>query len=242
MVQALLGTSGTMRTHRLLGLSLAAVLVAGGTTPVRAASCRAVGDLARTVVGEFPEDWRPKEERAREIYKVLEEGGLRFVRATAEGTGLQMGLEFDWDLATHPVLAWKWRPRVFPTGADERQSGKNDSVLGVYAVFPHSPVTVKTVKYVWSAAAPVGAAATASRGLTRMLVLRSGTPADTGWVEEAVDVAADYRRLVGEAPRRPRGIALLTDADDTRSRAVGDYAAFRVCPAGTSPGTALRAR
>ena len=28
---------------------------------------------------------------------------------------------------------------------------------------------------------------------------------------------------------KPAGIAVLTDADDTRSRAEGDYANFRVC-------------
>ena len=31
-------------------------------------------------------------------------------------------------------------------------------------------------------------------------------------------------------PGRSRGIAVLTDSDQTRSRAVGDYGAFRVCP------------
>jgi hypothetical protein len=217
----------------LLGLTVA---LAG---PAGAAPCRGLTSFDGPV-GGFPEDWKPKEEKAREIYRILEEGGLRFVRATAEGTGVQIGLEVEWDLGGEPVLAWKWRPRVFPAGADERQPGRNDSVLGVYAVFPHSPVTVKTVKYVWSAVVPVGTTANASRGLTRMVVLRSGSPETDGWVEEAVSVAEDYRRLFGEAPKPPRGIAILTDADDTRSRAVGDYAAFRVCPPGTSARTAFR--
>jgi hypothetical protein len=231
-----------MRTRRLLALPIVAGLLAGASGPARAEPCRVIADFAKGTVGEFPDDWKPKEERARTIYKVLEEGGLRFVRATADGTGIQMGLEFDWDLKTHPVLAWKWRPRVFPVAADERQSGRNDSVLGVYAVFPHSPVSVKTVKYVWSALAPRGATPSASHGLTRMLVLRSGQPESPGWVEEAVNVAEDYRRLFEETPKRPRGIAVLTDADDTRSRAVGDYTAFRVCPAGTTAPMAFQAR
>ncbi len=218
-----------VRSALRLAPLLLLVLVAPATA---AARCRPVVDFARYTVGEYPEDWKPKEEGAREIYRVLEEGGLRFIRATARGTGLQIGKEFAWDLARFPVLAWKWRPVRFPTGADEREGGKNDSALGVYAVFPHSPVSVKTVKYVWSETVPPGTTATASRGLTRMLVLRSGPPAN-GWTEEAVDVMQDYRRLFGEGPKPPRGIALLTDADDTKSEAVGDYTDFRVCPAGT---------
>lgn len=211
----------------VVGLLLAVGIWAG--RPGLAADCRVVADFAKATPGEFPEDWKPKEDRAREIYKVLEEGGVRFVRATAKGTGLQMGKEVDWDLKVHPVLSWKWRPRVFPTGADERDGGRNDSALGVYAVFPHSPVSVKSVKYVWSLEAPVGTTASASRDLTRMLVLRSGKPGGSGWVEERVNVARDYQRLFGEAPARPRGIAVLTDADDTKSAAVGDYTDFRVC-------------
>lgn len=215
-----------------LGLVVVAMLVAGLPRLAGAAECRVVADFARATLGEFPADWKPREDRAREIYRVLGEGGVRFVRATAEGTGLQMAKEFPWDLATHPVLAWRWRPQVFPAGSDERGGARNDSVLGVYAVFPHSPMSVKAVKYVWSLAAPVGTIASASAGLTRMIVLRSGAGAEAGWIEEIVNVPRDYRRLFGEAPGRPRGIAALTDADQTKSRAVGDYADFRVCPGG----------
>jgi hypothetical protein len=216
-------------TRSLLVLAATLALLGALPRPVGAAECQVVADFAGSVVGEFPRDWKPRESRARDVYRVLEDGGLRFVRATAEGTGTQMGREFAWSLAAHPWLAWRWRPRVFPTGADEREGGRNDSALGVYAVFPHSPMTVKTVKWVWSVVAPPGATASASAGLTRMLVLRSGPPAGDGWVDEAVQVPRAYQQLFGEAPGSPRGIAVLSDADQTRSRAVGDYAAFRVC-------------
>jgi hypothetical protein len=206
----------------------AATLLLGGRG--FAAECRIVADFAENTVGAFPEDWTPKEERAREIYRLLDERGVRFIRATAHGTGLHIGREFEWDLRTHPVLAWKWRPRTFPPGSDERESRRNDSVLGVYAAFPHSPASVKAGKYVWSRVVPAGTTASASQGVTQMIVLRTGMPHAAGWVEERVNVAKDYQRLFGEAPKSPRGIALLTDADDTESTAIGDYTAFRVCP------------
>ncbi len=215
------------------GLALITGIARAGVPAVD--TCRVVADFGHAALDTFPADWTPRDAAAREVYRVLEEGGLRFVRATAEGTGSQMGKEVAWDLPTHPVLAWRWRPRVFPTGADERASDRNDSALGVYAVFPHGPMTVRAVKYVWSRVAPVGTVASASAGLTRMVVLRSGVPHQTVWVAEAVDIRADYARLFGEDPPPPRGIAVLTDADQTGSRAVGDYAAFRVCPAGEQP-------
>ena len=68
---------------------------------------------------------------------MLVESGARFLRASAKNLGIQAAKEREWDLEQYPVLSWKWRPREFPKGANE-QSGKNDSVLSVYAVFPHS--------------------------------------------------------------------------------------------------------
>ncbi|HEV8143531.1 MAG TPA: DUF3047 domain-containing protein, partial [Methylomirabilota bacterium] len=50
------------------------------------------------------------------------------------------------------------------------------------------------------------------------------------WTEERVNVLEDYKRYfkTDEAPK-PEGVAVLTDSDDTGSRARGDYAKFRVC-------------
>jgi Protein of unknown function (DUF3047) len=221
------------RGGRALLLLLAVLLadVAHAQTPPRETppeGCRVVVDYTDAAVGEFPAGWQARNDAARATYRVLAEGGLRFVRATADGTGSQMGREFAWDADREPILTWDWRPRVFPPGSDERNSRLNDSALAVYAVFGSTSVTAHAVKYVWSRVVPAGTALTTSR-TARVLVLRSGAPADAAWVTESVHVLHDYERLYGEAPARARGVAVLTDADQTRSRAVGDYGAFRVC-------------
>ena len=61
-----------------------------------------------------------------------------------------------------------------------------------------------------------------------MLILRSGAGGDC-WVEERVNVPEDYRRLFGGDPGKPHGIGVLTDGDDTKSTAEGDYDDFRLC-------------
>ena len=190
--------------------------------------CRVVVDYEDAAIGEFPAGWQPRDEAGRATYRVVAEGGLRFVRAIAESTGSQMGKEFPWDAGTHPILTWGWRPRVFPPGSDERDSGRKDSPLAVYAVFGSSKLFTRAVKYVWSRAVPTGTTLASDRA--RAIVLRSGPPPDDAWVTETVHVRRDYERLYGEAPAAARGVAVLTDADQTRSRAVGDYGAFRVCP------------
>jgi hypothetical protein len=219
-----------MRVVRPIALLIAAALLLPAARGPAQDECRVVEDFAKAAVGEFPQDWKVREDEGRRVYAVQEEGGLRFLRAAAQGLGIQAAKEYAWDLSAYPVLAWSWRPREFPRGADE-QNGKNDSVLSVYMLVPYSRVRgPKAVKYVWSERVPVGTRLQSNRGLTQVRVLESGTSRRGQWVEERVNVREDFRRFFkdGKTPR-PAGIAVLTDADDTGSSAQGDYANFRVC-------------
>jgi len=195
--------------------------------------CLTLEDFKKSGVGEFPGDWKVRKDAGRQAYKIAEEGGLRFLRAVSEGLGIQAGRETkSWDLAARPMLAWSWRPRQFPKGADERQASKNDSALAVYMLVGHSKVTgPKAVKYIWSERVPVGTHLTSNNGLTQVRVLRSGA-AGNGWTHERVNVLEDFQKYFEDkGTPTPTGIAVLTDADDTKSSAAGDYANFRACAA-----------
>jgi hypothetical protein len=212
---------------RLLAVACLILLVAA---PASAADCVVLEDFARGKLREFPPDWKLRKESGRPVYTVQQESPLRFLRAVSEGMGIQAAREQPWDLTAYPLLAWRWRLREHPKGSDERNSKTNDSALSVYAVFPHSSVSLKSLKYVWSAVVPVGTPLTSSAGLTQARVLRSGAVPKDEWVEERVNILEDYRARFKEAETpNPAGIAVLTDADDTKSRAAGDYAQFRAC-------------
>ncbi|MBI2525492.1 MAG: DUF3047 domain-containing protein [Candidatus Rokubacteria bacterium] len=217
------------RGVRLLGLALLALLASPAVAGA-AGGCVAVDDFSTAKLGVFPAAWRPRDDAAREVYTVEEEPGRRFLRARSRGLGVQAARPFEWDLAAYPVLSWQWRPLRFPAGSDERVARTNDSALAVYAVFPHTPVSVKSLKYIWSAVVSAGEQLSSSNGLTRVRVLRNGARGQGKWLEERVNVLEDYRSLFKEAEvPKPAGIAVLTDSDDTQSSAQGDYARFRVC-------------
>ena len=224
-----------MKTHGRLLWSLLVVVapllpLAFVHSPAVAEECVVIEDFSKGAVGEFPPGWKLRKDEGRGVYSIQEEGGRRFLRAVSRGIGIQAAKESPWDLAKYPVLAWSWRPVEFPAGSDERQSKKNDSALAVYAVFPHSAASLKSVKYIWSAVVPVGTHLTSSMGLAQVRVLRSGTEGKGRWTDERVNVLEDYQKYfkTSDAPR-PAGIAVLTDADDTKSQAQGDYAQFRAC-------------
>jgi hypothetical protein len=213
----------------LIGLLLLVSSLGAGPGAAPAAECVALDDFSGGRLGEFPLEWKPRKESGRPVYSLREEGGRRFLRGIARRIGIQAGREVAWNLEVYPILAWSWRPIEFPKDSDERRSGTNDSALSVYAVFPNSAVSVRSVKYVWSRVVPAGTHLTSSGGNTQVRVLRNSAQAGQ-WADEQVNVRDDYQKYFGgsEVPK-PGGIAVLTDSDDTKSSAQGDYANFRVC-------------
>ncbi len=210
----------------------ASLLLSASSRPVAAqGECIVIEDFAKAKVGEFPSDWKVRKDTGKGIYTVREEGGLRFLRAESRGLGIQAAKQYEWDLNAYPVLAWSWRPLEFPRGADEREAKMNDSVLAVYMLVSYSRlVGPKAVKYIWSERVPVGSHLTSNNGLPQVRVLRSGADKMGEWVEERMNIRDDYRTYFEENDvPSPAGIAVLTDADDTKSTARGDYANFRAC-------------
>lgn len=215
-----------MRVPLLAAIFTVLILAA----PAAAEDCVTIDNFSKGKVGEFPPDWKPRKDSGREAYAIQEADGLRFLHAVAKNLGIQAAKQYEWDPKAYPMLAWSWRPIEFPKGSDERQSKTNDSAASVYAVFPHSPVSVKTLKYIWSAVVPVGTRLNSNAGLTQALVLQSGTEQKGVWMEERVNVFEDYKKFFDETETpKASGIAVLTDSDDTKSTAQGDYANFRVC-------------
>jgi hypothetical protein len=184
-------------------------------------------------INRVPAHWKARDVKcAGKVYSVQNESGKKFLRADSQGTKDQIGYEFHWPLREFPMLQWQWRAVHFPTGSDERVKSRNDSVLGLYVIFGHFPF-IKTIKYVWSDTLPVGSCFPSPySSTTRIVVIRSGRTQQGTWVTESRDVLADYIRFYGEEEKNPvaLGIGLLTDSDDTRSRAVGDYAEFKTLP------------
>lgn len=198
-------------------------------------SALVIADFDTQPLACFPTGWKSREDQAsaERIYRVATENGEQFLHAVAQADSVKIGIPVSFRLQDYPRLSWRWRVRELPSGADERQAATNDSAAGVYVVFrgglggllPHA------IKYVWSSSEPRGTVLPSPRyPRARIVVLQSGAEDAGVWRTEIVDVAADYRRLFGAEPPEPQGIAVLTDADETTSRAVADYDDFQALP------------
>lgn len=86
-----------------------------------------------------------------------------------------------------------------------------------------------TLMYVWcNSRAPGEVILNPRTNRIRKLVVESG-PRNLGqWLAYERDVRADYERAFGEAPGALRGVALMTDSDNTRSVARAWYGPVRL--------------
>jgi hypothetical protein len=180
----------------------------------------------------FPTGWKTRGDQAEaeRVYQVARENDGQFLHAVARADAVQIGIPVAFRLRDYPFLSWRWRVGELPASADERDAATNDSAAGVYVVFKGGlgGLLPRALKYVWSAREPCGSAFPSPRySNARIVVLESGTAGAGTWRTETVNVAEDYRRLFQSEPPEPQGIAVLTDADNTGSRAVADYDDFR---------------
>jgi len=178
-------------------------------------------------VGKFPSGWGSRDQKnMTRVYSVQAEGEKKFLHADAHDLSVAISYERKWDMKDYPILRWRWRAVIFPTGSNEQIKSGADSVLGLYVMFSGLPF-VTAIKYIWSDTLPIGTAFDSpySKG-TKIIVVRSGRALAGTWITEERDVLSDYERFFGKGGKHPvaEGIAILTDSDNTHSRAVGDYA------------------
>ena len=115
-------------------------------------------------------------------------------------------------LARTPILRWRWKVLVMPTGGDARRRETADQAAQVYVTWPRPPALLRSriIGYAWDTTAPAGSTFRSEKtGTVTYIILRSG-PAELGrWVEERRDVRAGLpRHLRRGAARSGRDHAL----------------------------------
>jgi len=142
-------------------------------------------------------------------------------------------------------VSFSWKVRSLLPDADVRESETGDAVVRVMLAFDGDTSRLSartrlmfdlmqsltgeappfaTLMYVWDSRAEFDSVVLNKRSdRVRKIVLESG-PAHLGqWRSYQRDVRADYRRAFGEEPGALIGVAVMTDSDNTQSRAEAWY-------------------
>ncbi len=183
-------------------------------------------------------------------YEVERVEGRAVGKATSacSASGMLLPLA-DIDLGRTPLLSWSWRVAAGPMPSDEQARREDDFAARVYVVFPFESDGVPlwqiaarrlaervygrelpgpTLNYVWTFRVGEGERwSSPSTDTARMIALRSQRDSSHRWRSETVDVAADQRELSPRPHRPPIALAIMSDTDDTCSRAEVWFGDFR---------------
>jgi hypothetical protein len=116
-------------------------------------------------------------------------------------------------------------------GDRSRLSARNQALFDLAQAVTGEPPPYATLMYVWETAAAPGSVIVNPRSdRIRKIVLDSGRQRLGAWRDHERDLAEDYRRVFGEEPGPLIGIAVMTDGDNTRSRARAWYGRIELAP------------
>jgi hypothetical protein len=193
----------------------------------------------------------PKIER-RTRYELVPEDGTPVVAATADASASGWIHRLDVPAASARVLRWRWKAVELPAGSDTRVKAGDDAAARIYVTFRYESerlpwlfrVIYEAVRalygelpphaalmYVWDARATAGESfPNPYTERVRTVVVESGAARLNRWLAYERDVLADYRAAFGEEPPPISGVAIMTDADNTRSRASARYGDVTLSP------------
>ena len=178
-------------------------------------------DFSKYEDGSFPSGWKVRAENPHTTYLVRKkEGG--YLEAKSNGDeAIQIGKGIVYLLSEYPKLSWEWRVVKLPKGGNETNKKTADSAAALYVILDGKGINKKwprTIKYVWSASQPKGSRLGSPYDRkTKMVILQNQeTPLNT-WVKEKVDVLKDLEEFFPKDKGKVRGIAFMTDSDNTKS-------------------------
>lgn len=178
--------------------------------------------------------------KASTQYRLVSQGGQAWLRADAQRSASLLSQALDLDVTQHGRIRFDWRIEDLLREADVALRDKEDSPARVILAFDGDrsefsakeaamselsqlmtgePLPYATLMYVWCPKREVGTVVHNPRTdrIRKIVVANPQRPLDAKAIER--DIVADYERAFGRAPGRLTGIAIMTDSDNTQSRA-----------------------
>jgi len=188
------------------------------------------------------------------VYTVARVEGRAVMRGSADGSASLLVAPIKPAMAVPSTLSWDWKTDALVPGADNRDKAREDAPLRVLVAFDGDVASLPeeeqkrfkraknltgrqppyaVVMYIWSDQVPVGSViASAHTSQVKMLAVASGAGGLGSWQAVQRNLSEDYRRAYGAEPGPVLGVAVMTDTDNTGTKAVGEYADIRFKCAG----------
>lgn len=234
--------------HRFLILLLSLLLAACAAVPPAAAPAGPAAAAPEADAGDSAFDaWQHRTFPGKQAteYVATRIDGRPAVAVQAESSASMLRQAVRIEPAELGRVRFSWKVPALIAQADLAQRDKADSPVRVLLAFEGDrskfsmkdamlselaqvltgePLPYATLMYVWSnTRAPGSVIASPRTERIRKLVVESGSGRLNRWLDYERDVRADFERAFGEPPGALVGVAIMTDTDNTRTRAHAWY-------------------
>ncbi|MEN9538006.1 MAG: hypothetical protein RLZZ126_241 [Pseudomonadota bacterium] len=222
----------------LAGVLTALLLTACATpqleAPPQVAAGWPQGWMHFTLPGKTPSDYKPDMKQGRPAMRVSANASASILRKDVRIEPQDLSqIRFSWhvpelianaDLAVREQADSPVRIVLAFEGDRSRFSAKESMLSEMARLVTGEPMPYATLMYVWSNKHPAGTIIRSSRtDRIRKLVVESGGTHLNQWLDYKRDVRADYEKAFGEPPGALVAIGIMTDTDNTRSKARAWY-------------------
>lgn len=198
----------------------------------------------------LPSGWevkgKPGTKNAEFFIEKSEDGKESWLGMRADNATATFAIDLDnIDLTKTPLLKWRWRVTVFPTGADGRNSDKDDQAIGIY-ISEGSRFKQKSLAYRWETETPAGEEGSAKYGMgvvtVKWIGLRDKNDADgVTFIEEERNLAEDFKKAFGFIPKKIN-LGISCNSQYTKSKAEAQLDWIMLCPESSAPKSEETAR
>ncbi len=202
---------------------------------------------AATEGSTLPDGWKPltfKKIERHTRYEMVKDGTTLVVKATSEASASGLTKAVMIDPREYPIVRWRWKVENLLQKSNVNRKDGDDYPARIYITFAYEPdkvsfgrklkykagqalfgdIPIGTLNYIWDRKSPIGTIVdNAFTDFAKMIVSQSGAQRVGAWVEEEHNVYEDYQLAFGEEPPAINGVAIMTDTDNTKERAVTYY-------------------
>lgn len=219
--------------------------------PLTSAQVSTVIEVARfssaTLGQTVPDGWKPlsfKNIPRSTIYEVVKDGDKTVVKADSNVSASGLIKEVRINPRDYPIIRWRWKVNNLVQKSDTTRKDGDDYPARVYVTFEYDPdkvsvgkklkykagrvlfgdIPIGAINYVWETKAPIGVILdNAYTDFVKIIVVQSGPNRVGLWIDETRNIYDDYKMAFGEEPPMINGVAIMSDTDNTKERAVAYY-------------------
>ena len=237
---------------RVFSIVLYSVWLMGPSeVPLTSAQVSTVIEVARfssaTLGQTVPDGWKPlsfKNISRSTTYEVVKDGDKTVVKADSNVSASGLIKEVRINPRDYPIIRWRWKVNNLVQKSDTTRKDGDDYPARVYVTFEYDQdkvsvgkklkykagrvlfgdIPIGAINYVWETKAPIGVILdNAYTDFVKMIVVQSGPNRVGLWIDETRNIYDDYKMAFGEEPPMINGVAIMSDTDNTKERAVAYY-------------------